>query len=232
MHGKFRFQLQKYQFYGQRKSYFELSGQLDEGYISPRLQELCGYFSNRMSYEEVAKLVETVSSECLLSNQKIGQIVSAKALKLSQILGMDVGETLAKTACHKVKVNSQIDIYKREEKEIMLFDDGIQVKRQKEQMQTKAMPEEGLKNRNARKNRTSAIATDVVMLQKGTGEFEYIAAPINTLGEESVSLADVVKANVFQEYGSQTNSLNLVAITDGLKAIRNRLLAIFGVAVP
>ena len=51
--------------------------QLKEGYISPRLQELCAYYSNRVSYEEVAKLVERVSGERLLSDQKIWQIVSA-----------------------------------------------------------------------------------------------------------------------------------------------------------
>lgn len=43
--------------------------------------------------------------------------------------------------------------------------------------------------------------------------------------------ASVVKAKVIQEYGSQTSPLNLVAITDGAKAIRHRLFTIFGIAV-
>ena len=42
-------------------SYFELTQQLAEGYISPRLQEFSTYYSNRLSYEEVEKLVERVS---------------------------------------------------------------------------------------------------------------------------------------------------------------------------
>jgi len=49
LHGKFQFQLQKYQSLGQLTSYFGLTNQLSEGYVSPRLQELCGYFSNRLS---------------------------------------------------------------------------------------------------------------------------------------------------------------------------------------
>lgn len=61
-----------------------LTQQLAEGYISPRLQELSAYYSNRLSYEEVEKLVERVSGSKLLSDQKIGQIVSDKAEKLSQ----------------------------------------------------------------------------------------------------------------------------------------------------
>lgn len=46
-----------------------------------------------------------------------------------------------------------------------------------------------------------------------------------------VHLASVVKARVIQEYGSKTLPLNLVAITDGARAIRHRLLTIFGIAV-
>lgn len=64
---KFVFSLQKYQVHGQAASYFELTNQLREGFMSNRLQELCGYYSNRISYEEVAKLVERVSGERLLS---------------------------------------------------------------------------------------------------------------------------------------------------------------------
>ena len=55
------FALQKYQVHGQSTSYFKLTKQLQSGFMSPRLQELCGYYSNRLSYEEVAFLVERVS---------------------------------------------------------------------------------------------------------------------------------------------------------------------------
>lgn len=61
VHGQFRFELQKYLNGQERTNYWELTQQLESGYISPRLQELCGYYSNRMSYEQVAKLIETVS---------------------------------------------------------------------------------------------------------------------------------------------------------------------------
>ncbi len=76
--------------------------------------------------------------------------------------------------------------------------------------------------------KTPAITTDIVILQKATDGFEYIAAPINADGEELLSLASVVKAKVIQEDGSQASALNLVAITDGARAIRHRLLTIFG----
>ncbi len=76
-----------------------------------------------------------------------------------------------------------------------------------------------------------ALTTDIVILQKATTGFEYIAAPINAKGENLLTLASVVKAKVIQEYGSKTLPLNLVAITDGARTIRHRLLTIFGIAV-
>jgi len=83
VHGKFQFRSQKYLIGKGRTNYLELTGQLEAGYISLRLQELCGYYSNRLSYEEVALLIERVSGSRLLSDQKISQIVSDKALQLS-----------------------------------------------------------------------------------------------------------------------------------------------------
>lgn len=68
MHGKFQFRLQKYLTGKEKTNYWELTQQLESGYISRRLQELCGYYSNRISYEEVALLVERVSGSRLLSD--------------------------------------------------------------------------------------------------------------------------------------------------------------------
>lgn len=197
--------------------------------MSQGLQELCGYYSNRLSFEEVARLVERLAGERLLSDQKIGQIVSDKALKFSQEIYKNLEVTLAKNGRDVVKVNDKVDIYNSEEKEILLFDDAIQVKGQKAERQQQSKQEN--KSRKLLDQKTSAITTDLVILQKATTGFEYIAAPINALGEDLLSLASVVKAKVIQEYGRKTFLLNLVAITDGARAIRGRLLTIFGRAV-
>jgi len=197
--------------------------------VSFRLQELCGYYSNRLSYEEVAKVVERVSGERLLSDQKIGQIVRGKALKLSQEINKSVIATLAKVNGSLVQVNSQVDIYNSQTKEVLLFDDGIQVKEQKAERQPQSKQTD--KGQKVLKVRTPVVATDLVLVQKATTGFEYVAAPINAKGEDLLSLASVVKAKVIQEYGSKTSPLNLVAITDGATTIRQRLLTIFGIAV-
>lgn len=230
LHGKFQFQLQKYQVDGIGLSYLELTNQLAAGYISPRLQEFSAYYSNRLSYEEVEKLVERVTGKHLLSDQKIWQIVSDKALMVSQDLQRDVMDTLAQTTSEVIRVNSKVDIYNSQSEETLLFDDGIQVKSQKAERQPKAKLVEVKKDQSSLKAKTPVVMTDVVMLQKSTGAFEYITAPTNAEGKDLLSLATVVQAKVIQEYGHETRPLNLVAITDGARVIRNRLLAIFGVA--
>jgi hypothetical protein len=63
LHGQFEFRLQKYLQDGQSMSYFDLTEQLTDGYVSNRLQELSAYYSNRMSYEDVAGLVERLTGE-------------------------------------------------------------------------------------------------------------------------------------------------------------------------
>jgi hypothetical protein len=224
------FALQKYQLDERETNYLALTNQLQAGYISPRLQELCSYYSNRMSYEEVALLVERTSGERLLSDQKIGQIVSNTALKISQEIHKNTIATLENFNRQVVEVNSQVEIYSPEVKEILLFDDGIQVRSQKAYRQPKAKPGEEKTDQFSLKLKNSAISTDIVLVQKNTGRFEYIAAPITLDGKDLLSLTDVVKAFVIQEYGRET-PLNLVAVTDGARGIRERLFAVFGATV-
>jgi len=231
VHGQFRFELQKYLIGKERTNYWELTQQLESGYISPRLQELCGYYSNRMSYEEVAKLIERVTGSRLLSDQKISQIVSDKALQLSQEMHKDAARILDRTDIELIKVNPKVDIYNTESSEILLFDDGIQVKGQKSHREPKAKPEGKFDSKSADKSQNQRVITDIAMLQKANRKFEYITAPITPHGQDLLSLADMVKAQVIKEYGRGTVPLNLVAITDGAKVIRQRLVTVFGTGV-
>ncbi len=48
---------------------------------------------------------------------------------------------------------------------------------------------------------------------------------IDTEVEETISLATVVKARILDLYQKESKALNIVAITDGAKVIRHRLLA-------
>lgn len=73
--------------------------------MSDRLQELSGYYSNRMSYEEVARLVERVTGEAVLSDQTIWQIVRDKAIEVSENLKEEV-EKISEKGVELPRVNS------------------------------------------------------------------------------------------------------------------------------
>ena len=60
---------------GQEQSYLELSQQFVADNLSAGLGELIGYYSNRLSYREVAGLVKRVSGTALVSDQKAEQVV-------------------------------------------------------------------------------------------------------------------------------------------------------------
>jgi hypothetical protein len=124
LHGQVEFRLQKYLQDGQSQSYFDLTEQLTDGYVSPRLQELSAYYSNRMSYEEVAGLIERLTGERLLSDQSIWQIGQRQAVQVSKQWNSEV-ETSLSAVVGLPEVNGQVDVYDRLGPEILLFEDGI-----------------------------------------------------------------------------------------------------------
>jgi hypothetical protein len=97
--------MQNYLQAGKSVSYFDLAEQRRHRYVSDRLQELSGYYSNRMSYEEVARLVERVTGEAVLSDQTIWQIVRDKAIEVSENLKEEV-EKISEKGVELPRVNS------------------------------------------------------------------------------------------------------------------------------
>lgn len=216
--------MQKYQINKEEVNYFQLSNQLQERHVSPRLEELCSYYANRLSYENLEEVVERVTGDRLLSDQGIWAIIQAKAETYSQQISKQVQTTLESVNSSKIEVNPTVEIYSAQESEILLFDDGIQVKGQKQEREHLI---ESTTN-NQIHDKTPAVLTDVAMLQTPKGEFEYLTAPLDIDGEEPLNLATVIRARIIDLYGKVTHPLNIVAITDGAKTIRLRLSSLFG----
>ncbi len=214
LHGRFKFKLQRF---NNGEDYFSLTGQCLDGYVSERLAEYAAYYSNRMSYEEVAGLIERNTGEQLLSDQSIWRIVVAKAAQISEKQRQQVAKRLKKGKLPAVA--SQVDIYNPQQSEVLLFDDGIEVKEQKAKRDHKEVEQK------------TRVNTDVVMLEKRNGTYQYLTAGIDQQGKEVVSLEECVKAELISEYSRRKTALPIVAITDGAKSIRNSLLIIFGVAL-
>ncbi len=209
-------------------NYFELTKQFEQGYVTERLKELSAYYSNRMSYEEVEKLLYRQTGQYLLSDQTIWQIVVDKAVEVSQQMKSDVSAVLAGFVMPEVEPN--VDIYDAQHSEILLFDDAIGVKEQKSNREK--LPDKWQEqNQQSQATINSRVNTDVMMLEKATGGFQYLSAGIAGNGEEVITLPAVVQSKIIEQYGDRDQALPIVAISDGAKAIRARMIAIFGVAI-
>jgi hypothetical protein len=215
--------------------YFELTDQFQTGYFSDRLKEFAAYYSNRLSYEDNEELIRKLAGSQQISDQKIHQLVVDKALEVSQALTEETQLILSDTTKKLPPINGKVDIYEATAKEILLMDDAIQVKGQKETREHKKDQEnqkvEFISPNDEAANKRVRVSTDVVLLEKKKGGFEYITGVIDKEEKEPLPLAAIVKSKVIQQYGNDRKPLNIVAITDGAKDIRGRLLTIFGMTV-
>lgn len=209
-------------------NYFELTRQFEKGYESEKLKELSAYYSNRMSYTEVEKLIERQTGEKLLSGQQIRQIVVDKAVEISKQIGSNVKAVTE--GIDMPEVAKVVDIYNPKQKEILLYDDAIVVKEQKETREKPCDKDDELERQIKEKPR-AYVSTNVMMLEKATGSFEYVSETIDEKGNEIVPLVEVMRSKIITQYTEAIVPLPIVAITDGAKSIRSRLIAIFGVMI-
>ena len=209
LHGQFNFRLQRYRQGKDNFTYFELTDQLGQGYTTPRLKEYSAYYSNRMSYVDVEQLLQRNQGKKVLSDQGIWGIVTEQAEVVSEQITQEVNEILAGHESGTLRVNSEVDIYDSHQEEILIFDDGIQVKGQRRNRHPRRRESTTKDLSSEEYNKTPRVNTDVVMLQKSTGGFEYIIAPLANQEKTRPRLVDVIKAKVIQEYGERDSPLNI-----------------------
>jgi hypothetical protein len=241
LHGPIHFQLQRFRdgTSGTKteEDYFSLTGQFQKVYITQRLQELSAYYSTILSYKEVENLVVRVTGDKQISDQKAWQIVNDKAVEISQCWKNEVEKTLNNKELIFPKIQDKIDIYDSKSREIVVFEDAIQVRGQKENRVHKQKVDDKNtvqcleKPAQPKKEKSPAVFNDIVMLQMKNQSFERIVAPINEKGQQIVPLPEIVKSRVIEEYGSETEPLPIVAITDGAQVIRQHLYSIFGLTL-
>jgi hypothetical protein len=225
VHGKVGFAVQRLieSESGKRCTYFELSGQLTDGYMSAGLQELAAYYSNRLSYQEVEGLLRRFSGQGVLSDQRIEQVVIDKAAEVSQ--GWATQAAGAKLIAEPVPITPVIDLYDDEVPEVRLFEDGIGVKAQKD-WRAHQGSEPAVKTTAVGAKR---ILTDVVMLECRDGRYRYLCEGIDPRGRTVLTLEDHVRRALREEYADHPGPLNVVAISDGASAIRQSLHTIFDI---
>jgi hypothetical protein len=183
-----------------------------------------------MSYVGVAELLRRVCGTRVLSGAGIREIVAGKASEINRAIGKEVADLLSdRKPSVSPEINAEVAVYDRKTEETLIFDDGIQVKKQKTARKKATDRPSG--NPTGEKKRKERINTDVIILEKPEGGFDYMTALTDEKGDECVPLKDVVRSRLLREYGGRRNPLNIVAITDGAKNIRLRLREIFGFPV-
>lgn len=222
IHGEFKFRVQKYIVEGKSCDYFDLTAQLTGGNISKGLQELVSYYSNRMSYENCEELVERISGEKILSDQKIWEIVRNKAVEVSKKWQEEIEKIKTENPA-EILIAQEVDIYNPLQEEILVFDDGIGVKKQKENRQKKPSLIISESQELEREQKGKSVITDVVLLQTPKGSFESLISPIDKEGRSLIPLEEMVKYKLKYYYHNYQNPLPIVAITDGASNIRKRL---------
>ena len=239
LHGRITFKVQRFknglQPTEKEQNYFDLTGQFREVYITPRLQELSAYYSTILSYKEVENLVIRITGDQQISDQKAWQIVHDKAVEISQSWQDEVEKTLNNKELSFPKIQDKIDLYDSNSREIVVLEDAIQVRGQKENRlyKQKLNEEKSVESveklrPSAEKEQSSPVFTNIAMLQKKNQEFEFIVAPVDENGHETVSFPDMLRSRVIQEYGSESEPAPIIAITDGAQVIRQHLFTVFG----
>ncbi len=191
--------------------------------MGARLAEVSAYYSNRMSYDEVAGLLERITGQPVLSDQTMQHLVVAKAVEVSQ---QWQSESQADTVTPlRPEVMPQVDWYDPQSEEVLLLTDAIQVKQQKASRGQEAAKPTG-------ECETKRVHTEGWLVEQPTGGFTYLTAGIDARGQEVVAGTDRVRWKFQQDYGDRSEPLPVVAITDGARTIRRQLAELFGQPVP
>lgn len=176
----------------------------------------------------MAGLVERVTGNRQLSDQKIWQIVVEKASAVSQKQQEEIEEIVSHGVSSVLEIQEKVAIYDPQSPEILLFEDAIQVRGQKDNREYKQGVEQKPLPEDAQQKKTPAIRTDLVIWQKRDREFEYLTALMDDRGNEIISLPDLLKSRLVRDYGQRLKPLPVVAITDGASVIRQHFDMVFG----
>jgi hypothetical protein len=184
--------------------------------VSTGLRELCLYYCNRLSFSEVAKLVERVAGgeQRLICEQTLWNWAQHKAREVSTTL---LSEVAAARSLPLPAVDGAVDIYDACSEEVLVMSDAIQVKAQKPTRERAGEPK--------REKKVKRVSTDLLLLEGQDGSFRHLCAG---LGEEAASLSEVAEARLRHEWGEHPRPLPVVALTDGARSIRLMLEGIFG----
>lgn len=202
--GRVKFRLERYK---TGFDFFALSSQFLDGLESSGLKKWIKLELPHKSYRGVCESLEMLSGEILYSANHISEKAKIYAIQVSKATIKEYGNMQLSIPF----ADSSVGIYDSTSKEILVFDDAIGVKRQKE------------KREKSYKKALKTVQTDVIEVENPTGGFDYITAGY---GVDDWDIETALLCYMCFKYGQQ--KLPIVAIIDGARTIRNRLWRVFG----
>jgi len=205
------------------KTYFDFTGEFRDGYISERLQEYTSWLSSNNSYSKIEEQIIRYTGQTTISDQKIQQIVIQKAIEISENEAIENVKVLKNV--ERIQVVEKVDLYDSHTKEILLFEDGIEVKGQKDERSSKT------KKTVSDAGKGKSHETNVSILECKEGVFRYITEGMSYEENEMQGLVNNIKKEIVKEYSQETMPLKVICITDGAKRIRKDLTATLTTAI-
>lgn len=174
------------------------------------LSELVCYYSNRLSYRELGGLLERMVGKSPYKSRHLQNIIVGQSQSIAEYNHQaNTGTQLS------LNFVSQVDIYDIKSNEVIYFDDGVGVKRQKEHR---------YKEGDLGSKSSPTVQTDVILIKNANNEYEYLTSAESPLC--GLILEDKINITLSKKYDNK--NLPIVAITDGAQCIRCRLRRLFG----
>ena len=171
------------------------------------------YWATRLSFGEVAHLLEEMGGQELMSEDSVWRLVQHQG----QVLDAQQQQAILASAGlpePEYAAPEMAALYAPEQAEFVVLTDGIGVKAQKPTRQFKGEPKQAKVEKRH--------DTDVLILPRRNGTEQVLCEGLS----ESWSLVEAARAFLKQEWGGAV--LPVVALSDGAKTIRADLSALFG----
>jgi len=192
---------------GKRSNYLALSGQFLKGKDSPGLQEFICKYSNRLSYSDVICLLKDMTGVDLVSKQHACNIVAQTA---TRIVAQECSSMAGQQLC--IPFVDSVDIYDRNQTELLVFEDAIGVKSQK-----------GQRNQTYQKP-GKTVQTDVMVVQNGIKSKEFSVFAAHKDHRKHLDSQLMYHLSTHNDKGV----FPIIVIADGARSIRKRLTELIG----
>jgi hypothetical protein len=186
--------------------------------------ELCRYrseYCNMLPYRKLKQNIDTRIGDIGYSRSQLQKKTIETAIDISNY---ELSKYDDIQLCLPL-VETGFDLYSLDVEEVLLFEDGIGVKRQKD------------KRKDADyKKPTKRVQSDVIAIEKTdkiegetSSNYRYLSPLLNEQGEVAIGMTERLRIEWSNLYKGKP--VALVAISDGARNIRKRLETVFGKSV-